>query len=61
MATSPPSRSALCLFCIGVVLILDPDWPLRLPGLLWWSAIVASVAIYLVVRYRRLRRASGAP
>lgn len=55
-------EALLCLFCIGVVLILDLDWPLRLPDLLWWSAIAAAVTTYLVVRYRcLLLRASGAP
>lgn len=47
-------EALLCLCCIGAVLILDPGWPLRLPGLLWWSAVAAAVAIYLVVRSRIL-------
>jgi hypothetical protein len=47
-------EALLCLFCIGVVVILNPGWPLRLPGLLWWSAVAATVAIYLVVRSRCL-------
>lgn len=55
-------EALLCLFSIGVVLTLDLDWPLRLSGLLWWSAVAAAVAIYLVVRYRCLvLRPSGAP
>ena len=48
-------EALLCLCCIGfLVLILDPGWPLRLPGILWWSAVAAAVAIYLVVRSRIL-------
>jgi hypothetical protein len=45
-----------CLVCIGVVLVLDPRWPLRLPGLLWWSAVTAGVVIYLAVRQGCLLR-----
>jgi hypothetical protein len=55
-------EALLCLVCIGVVLILDPGWPLRLSGLLWWSAVAAAVAGYVVVRQRcLLRLASGPP
>jgi hypothetical protein len=52
----------LCLVSIGVVLAVDPDWPLQLSGLVWWSAIIAAVAIYVAVRYRcLLRRRLEAP
>jgi hypothetical protein len=54
-------EALLCLFCIGVVHALDPYWPLRLPGLLWWSAVTAGLAAYVAVRHRGLDgRPSGA-
>lgn len=45
-------EALLCLACIGVVLALDPRWPLRLPGIIWWSAILCAVIVYLFVRRR---------
>lgn len=54
-------EALLCLLCIGVVLTLDPGWPVRMPGLLWWSAVAAAVAVYVVVRQRCLLRRASAP
>ena len=42
----------LCLACIGVVLVLDPRWPLRISSVVWWAAVAAGVAAYLAVRRR---------
>lgn len=47
-------EALLCLACIGAVLVVDPGWPLRLPGLMWWSAVTAGVAAYLALRRRVL-------
>ena len=43
-------EALLCLACIAAVLALDPRWPLRLPGIVWWSAVTAAVAAYLGLR-----------
>jgi hypothetical protein len=43
-----------CLACIGVVLAVNPGWPLRVSDVVWWSAVSAGVAGYLALRHRRL-------
>jgi hypothetical protein len=47
-------EALVCLGCIGFVLALDPGWPLRVSDVVWWSAVVAGVAVYLAVRWRCL-------
>jgi len=47
-------EALLCLACIGVVLLVDPGWPLPVSGIAWWSAVTAGVAAYLAVRRRSL-------
>ena len=41
-----------CLGSIAVVLMVDPDWPLSIPDVAWWLAVVAAVAGYLAIRVR---------
>lgn len=48
-------EALVCLGCIGVVLTLDPGWPVRLPGSLWWSLLVVALGVYLGARTRLLR------
>jgi hypothetical protein len=47
-------EALLCLACIGVVLAIDPRWPLQVAGIVWWSAVTAGVAAYLAIRRRSL-------
>lgn len=50
-----PRHEALwCLVTIGAVLVWDPEWPLRVSGLVWWPAVAAGVAAYVWVRNQRL-------
>jgi hypothetical protein len=44
-----------CLAAIGVVLGIEPQWPLRASSGLWWSVVAAGLAGYLVARRRLLR------
>ena len=39
-----------CLALIGVVLLLDPQWPLRLSEPLWWGLFTIGLAAYVTVR-----------
>ena len=48
-------EAIFCLACIGAVLVADPDWPLQIPGIAWWSAVTAGVAAYVTMRQRLLR------
>ncbi len=41
-----------CLASIAVVLAIDPQWPLAISDAIWWLAVVAAVACYLVIRLR---------
>ena len=43
-------EAAVCLVLIGAVLLLDPQWPLRLPEPLWWALFSMGLAAYLAVR-----------
>jgi hypothetical protein len=43
-------EALVCLACIGIVLFADPGWPLRISGIVWWSAITAGVVAYLALR-----------
>lgn len=45
-------EAALCLALIGLVLAVDPRWPLRVPAAAWWALFAAGLAAYLVVRRR---------
>ena len=45
-----------CLVAIGVVLAVDPQWPLRGSSALWWLAVATALATYLAVRDRLLFR-----
>jgi len=49
----------VCLGCIGAVLVVGPDWPLRAGPAVWWTAVTAGLGGYLVLRAKVLR--SGAP
>lgn len=48
-------EALVCLGCISLVLALDPGWPVRLPGSLWWSLFVVALGAYLGARTRLLR------
>ena len=43
-------EALVCLAGIGAVLTMDPRWPLRVSGIVWWSAVIAAVAAYLTLR-----------
>lgn len=43
-------EALLCLALIGVVLLLDPQWPLRLSEPLWWGLFTIGLAAYVAVR-----------
>lgn len=43
-------EALICLALIGVVLLLDPQWPLRLSEPLWWGLFTIGLAAYLAVR-----------
>ncbi len=43
-------EAIVCLALIGVVLLLDPQWPLRLSEPLWWGLFTIGLAAYVAVR-----------
>lgn len=43
-------EALICLTLIGVVLLLDPQWPLQVAGPLWWALFAVGPATYLAVR-----------
>lgn len=43
-------EALVCLALIGVVLLIDPQWPLRLSEPLWWGLFSVGLAAYVVVR-----------
>lgn len=43
-------EAAVCLVMIGGVVLLDPDWPLRVSEPLWWAAFTAGLTAYVIVR-----------
>lgn len=45
-------EAALCLALIGAVLLVDPDWPLRVAEPVWWALFSLGLAAYVVVRRR---------
>lgn len=46
-------EALLCLALIGGVLLLDPQWPLRVGDGWWWAAWSAGLTAYLVPRQLR--------
>ncbi len=45
-------EAAVCLTLIGAVLLVDPDWPLRLAEPAWWALFSAGLVVYVLVRRR---------
>ena len=45
-------EALVCLGSIAVVVVIDPEWPLAIDGVVWWLAVVVAVAGYLAVRLR---------
>ncbi len=45
-------EAALCLTAIGVVLLAEPQWPLRLSEPAWWGIFSVGLLGYLAVRRR---------
>lgn len=43
-------EALICLAVIGVVLLADPQWPLRLSEPLWWGLFTIGLAAYVTVR-----------
>ena len=43
-------EAAVCLVLIGAVLLLGPQWPLRLPEPFWWALFSIGLVAYLAVR-----------
>jgi hypothetical protein len=52
-------EALVCLVAIGIVLAVDPDWPLRGSSTFWWLAVGTGLAAYLVVRNRLLFPTDG--
>jgi hypothetical protein len=50
-------EALVCLVAIGMVLAVDPQWPLRGSSTFWWLAVATGLATYLAVRSRLLFRA----
>lgn len=48
-------EALLCLALIGAVLLLQPQWPTRLPEALWWLAWSIGLTAYVVPRQRVTR------
>jgi hypothetical protein len=49
-------EALVCLAAIGVVLLVDPQWPLSRSSGFWWWVVTAGLAGYLTVRQRLLPR-----
>lgn len=47
-------EALLCLLLIGAVLLVAPDWPLRLAEGWWWLMWSAGLTAYLMLRQPRL-------
>ncbi len=45
-------EAATCLTLIGIVLLLDPQWPLRLGEPAWWALFSVGLIAYVAVRRR---------
>lgn len=48
-------EALVCLAGIALVAAVRPQWPLRLSGEFWWSAVAVGLAAYVAARQRRLR------
>ncbi len=46
----PRHEALICLTFIGVVLLLDPKWPLQLNEPTWWALFTAGLIAYVGVR-----------
>lgn len=47
-------EALVCLGLIGAVLLLDPDWPVRVPEPARWAAFVLGLLSYLALRRTQL-------
>ncbi len=45
-------EALICLTFIGLVLLIDPQWPLRLAEPVWWALFAGGLVAYLAVRRR---------
>ena len=45
-------EAAVCLLCIGGVVVARPAWPLRLGEPVWWGLFGLGLALYVVLRRR---------
>lgn len=43
-------EALVCLAVIGAVLLLDPQWPLRLSEPVWWALFSVGLGAYVLVR-----------
>ena len=43
-------EATVCLAAIGVVLRLDPQWPVRIAEPVWWALFSVALAAYVVLR-----------
>ena len=48
-------EALVCLVCIGVVVAVSPDWPLRVASGVWWLLFVLGLVAYVGVRRRLCR------
>jgi hypothetical protein len=52
-------EALVCLVAIGLVLAVNPEWPLRGSSTFWWLVVATGLATYLAVRNRVLFRTDG--
>lgn len=45
-------EAAICLVLIGGVLVLDPEWPLRVREPYWWALFSTGLTTYVLLRRR---------
>ncbi len=45
-------EAVICLLLIGLVLAIDPQWPLGLPEPAWWTLFLTGLTAYVVIRRR---------
>lgn len=45
-------EALVCLVAIGIVLLLDPAWPLQVAEPLWWLLFAVGLSAYVVLRRR---------
>ncbi len=48
-------EALVCLVCIGVVVAVSPDWPLRVASGVWWALFLVGLSAYVVLRRRLCR------